>query len=526
MVVDGKKAAYGQLNYMDRLSDLPDSILHHIISFLGTKGACRTTILSKRWSHIWSTGLILEFRPRFFVPKKDGGSNRPYSEETVGRLINFIESTMRRYSEKNLSIRMFRLDYPTIDPNMTETIDRWVGIALQNQVEKLLLSVIPKASPSYLLPAFFFLAKSLISVRLSRVRVPYFENMKLISLQCLDMKKVDVDEKMLQNIIMSCPLKNLRLDRCSGLENISIPCCSRLESLDVIQSIPIGGELLVNTSSLQRCTYFGYHEENPWSIILTPASKKNLRDLRIFGVVIKDDIFSKLVSEIPSIEDLSFYCCTMPMKIKIVSQTLKQLGVYDCFGLINVVIDAPELETFCYDGGLRLSSVINSQSNYNAYLHLNIGYTANVNNRDLVRIKKLLKKFNCCKILSIILNDDAHHIPQIDVDMDQLSKIGNGLPCYVEELKLSLSCSTSTTMLGESTCRALIDGLLWCCRPDILSLRATFIFNNNVNQTVLEILQQKVKYWKHPLKRMEIEGATANGSPSSGHFDLRLKLYW
>jgi hypothetical protein len=37
----------------DRLSDLPDFVLLHILSFLDTKQVVQTCILSKRWKHIW-----------------------------------------------------------------------------------------------------------------------------------------------------------------------------------------------------------------------------------------------------------------------------------------------------------------------------------------------------------------------------------------------------------------------------------------------------------------------------------------
>ncbi|KAH9620782.1 hypothetical protein KSS87_021117, partial [Heliosperma pusillum] len=57
-------------------------------------------------------------------------------------------------------------------------IDGWLGIALQKQVEALSLSVVPKGSPSYGLPATLFLAESLITMTFCRVRVPYFENLK------------------------------------------------------------------------------------------------------------------------------------------------------------------------------------------------------------------------------------------------------------------------------------------------------------------------------------------------------------
>ncbi|PNY06506.1 F-box family protein [Trifolium pratense] len=37
----------------DRLSDLPDGVLLHILSFLNTKHVVRTCVLSKRWKHLW-----------------------------------------------------------------------------------------------------------------------------------------------------------------------------------------------------------------------------------------------------------------------------------------------------------------------------------------------------------------------------------------------------------------------------------------------------------------------------------------
>ncbi|XP_074281980.1 putative F-box protein At3g58860 isoform X1 [Silene latifolia] len=522
--VNGKKAAYGQVSTMDRLSDLPDSIIHHIISFLGTGEACRTTILSKRWAHIWSTGLILDFQPCFFVPKIDGdyvdgyvqSLTGPYDTETIERLVNFIETTMERYSEKNLSIRKFTLEYPTVDQEMTGRIDRWVGIALRNQVESLTLSIVPEGSPSYELPAILFSAKSLTRLKLGRVRMLYFENFKLMSLQSLDLSEVDVDEHMLHEIIKSCPLEFLQLYKCTGITNISIPSCSKLELLHVTRTIPIGGAILVDTSSFQCLTYEGDLEDDFFPVILTPASKKNLKKIRIFCVIM-ENFFGNLVSELPSIETMSFFSCVMPKNIKIASKTLTELGIHDCYELVNVSLEAPKLDSFCYNGDL-LSSVINSHSEYNAYLHLNF---ENLDTRAWLRIKRLLSRSNgCCKILSIILSD----APEIEFNKDELSKIYDGQLYDLQELKLSLSCSTSVP--EESSCKALIDGLLWCCRPDILALSVELPYDNNVIRTLLDILEKKVKYWKHPLKHIEIEGTNCSSIFFSWNFDLRLRLHW
>ncbi|VFQ69061.1 unnamed protein product [Cuscuta campestris] len=44
-------------NQRDRLSNLPDSLIHTILSLLDTKSAVRTFLLSKKWTHHWKSSL-------------------------------------------------------------------------------------------------------------------------------------------------------------------------------------------------------------------------------------------------------------------------------------------------------------------------------------------------------------------------------------------------------------------------------------------------------------------------------------
>lgn len=50
----------------DRISELPDSVLCHIHSFLPTLYAVRTTVLCTRWNSLWTCVSSLDFDQRDF----------------------------------------------------------------------------------------------------------------------------------------------------------------------------------------------------------------------------------------------------------------------------------------------------------------------------------------------------------------------------------------------------------------------------------------------------------------------------
>ncbi|XP_058204369.1 uncharacterized protein LOC131318541 isoform X2 [Rhododendron vialii] len=53
---------------VDRISQLPEPIIHHILSLLPTEDAVCTNVLSKTWRRIWSTFPVFDFRNASSVP--------------------------------------------------------------------------------------------------------------------------------------------------------------------------------------------------------------------------------------------------------------------------------------------------------------------------------------------------------------------------------------------------------------------------------------------------------------------------
>ncbi|KAK2426782.1 F-box/LRR-repeat protein [Trifolium repens] len=61
-----KKVKHSQIETKDRLSDLPDCVIIHILSFLNIKRAIRTCVLSSRWKNLWKLLPELTFNSKYF----------------------------------------------------------------------------------------------------------------------------------------------------------------------------------------------------------------------------------------------------------------------------------------------------------------------------------------------------------------------------------------------------------------------------------------------------------------------------
>lgn len=101
---------------MDRISGLPDDVVVKILSFVPTKVAVSTSILSKRWEFLW-----------MWLPRLEFISQKP-------ELRDFIDRKLLLHRAPFIERLCLDLYGPAIKPEDTR---RWIEIAVSRHVREL-----------------------------------------------------------------------------------------------------------------------------------------------------------------------------------------------------------------------------------------------------------------------------------------------------------------------------------------------------------------------------------------------------
>ncbi|XBH57553.1 hypothetical protein VPH35_079134 [Triticum aestivum] len=111
-----------RLGGSDRLSDLPDCLLHDILSLLGCRQAVRTSALSRRWRHLWRSMTCLNIDQREFqrsgVPPPLDVCQWDSFEDMADSLLSTSITT------PSAPLDAFRLHL--VDGSKKTGVDRWI----------------------------------------------------------------------------------------------------------------------------------------------------------------------------------------------------------------------------------------------------------------------------------------------------------------------------------------------------------------------------------------------------------------
>ncbi|CAN0877112.1 Putative F-box/FBD/LRR-repeat protein At3g49030 [Linum grandiflorum] len=291
---------------VDRISELPDEILHLILRSLNThEEAGRSSILSRRWLHLWSTYPVVDFR------------YHPEDKLTSFRFERFAAATSKRLQ---VVVPPFLLDTFNITLGyffMDEWTKRdWLPCAkllLQSGSNRSPLKVVLKNnlpnSSSSLDPIGLFMncgrTRFLDLARFDLSRWGSSETC-LDNLQELCLDDVQLAEESFPSRLASARrLEKLSLQRIRGIRILDI-CESNFPSLKSLsfRDSCLDGGVVLQLSSAQLLQTFRFEGNTK---LLTVVSAPNVTSLELVPLgEIRREEFDELISKLPSLESLDF----------------------------------------------------------------------------------------------------------------------------------------------------------------------------------------------------------------------------
>ncbi|CAL9224354.1 unnamed protein product [Arabidopsis halleri] len=290
---------------MDRISGLPDDVVVKILSFVPTKVAVSTSILSKRWEFLW-----------MWLPRLEFISRKPELRDFIDRKLPLHRAPV---------IERLRLDLysPAIKP---EDIRRWIEIAVSRHVRELKTNYYWENENIF--PSSLFTCKSLVTLKLRRVTLVDIPSLVCLpSLKTLKLKSVKfVDEEMLQELLSICPVLEDLSVRCDDDENvkeftINVPSLLSLSLVITDDWLLDGYE--IDTPSLS------YLKLEDWNDLDHNSLIKNMPKLREAYVDVRYPNLESVLESITSVKHLTI-CSEVVYGDGFVFKELEHLNLCMC----------------------------------------------------------------------------------------------------------------------------------------------------------------------------------------------------
>uniref|UniRef100_A0A803P650 F-box domain-containing protein n=1 Tax=Cannabis sativa TaxID=3483 RepID=A0A803P650_CANSA len=381
---------------VDRISKLPKEVITHILSFLPTKDAVRTCVLSKHWKLMWY------YVPKLFFPTANTNGTSDWRKE----FFDFVDKCLER--RKNFipesTVISFEIQMGFLEKSLVGHIDEWLDFAVENKVKQIKLCLALGRCESnkiyyYPLPEKLVLkGRYLTKLELSKVELDSnysfdFPSLKLLSLCFVWFKNNDVVDKLL----LGCPsLENLKLSKCCGLIRGGL----RFRSLSLkFLQIESHSDILVqieamNLESLELYC-FSFEKMN----LSLGKVMRNLVLVCDWGMK-ESLLLENLISNLPQLENLTL-CDSKVLQLKnlkILNHHLKSLKLR--FSNITledepkVIVEASKLESFCYEGNMKHSvSIVSSNLLNGKFIILN--QSKNYDTNWFVGMMNFFAKLNC-----------------------------------------------------------------------------------------------------------------------------------
>ncbi|XP_050230989.1 putative F-box/LRR-repeat protein At4g00320 [Mercurialis annua] len=380
----------------DYASQLPQHLLHHILSFLSIKQIIQTSVLSKTWYQAWNTLHILEFdfddifkqnRAKYMAIESTTNMN-------IQQLYSFVDQIWLTRRRQMISLKKFTVIMPWSyqTPSMS-AIDQWIGYALESHVKELKVKpgdFLNNEPVKYMVPLSVFDSKwmQVLCLYRSKLKLPFSGNVKLPCLKKITFEFVDLDDNFIRELLAGSPmLEDIYISAVSGIKELHVSNLVKLGK--IFLRFPDLEKLTIDGPNLESITLHLRIEKHKWcNSVNLGVSCKYLS----ISSPISDKWLNEQLKRLPHLENLELYFCPKLERIEISNPLVSKLFINRCDKLSIVQIDAPCLRYFTYIGDIvSVLSSLNRITLSEVSLHIN---SKNMDITWYVRLIELLANLN------------------------------------------------------------------------------------------------------------------------------------
>ncbi|TKW08463.1 hypothetical protein SEVIR_6G029400v4 [Setaria viridis] len=195
----------------DRLSALPDALLHRVLSSVKAWEVVRTCVLSRRWRHLWASAPCVDLRLR---PGRADGDDAP---EEFPRFVR----RLFRHRDASAAVDTLRLRSSDVDGAFDEDDAKsWIRAAIKRKVR--VVHLIGHRNGLAGLEPAAFVSRHLKVLKLSYAQVD--DNiLRQLSSRCPSLEEMDLKDCLISgHEISSSTLKTLSMVKCNMFWGLSI----------------------------------------------------------------------------------------------------------------------------------------------------------------------------------------------------------------------------------------------------------------------------------------------------------------